>query len=418
MKKITKNIFRLSFLLAFIAAFQSLLAQTPDEQLRSKANELAQKFLIVDTHVDVPYRFNEGGWEDISKRTVKGDFDYVRASEGGLNAPFMSIYVPSGREPNTGTAAAPKFVPQGAKALADSLIDMVESFNKKWPDKFNIAESAEDVRTLVRLGAIALPMGMENGSPIEGSLDNLRHFYNRGIRYITLTHGKDNHICDSSYDTTRTWKGLSPFGKQVVAEMNRLGIMVDISHVSDDVFWQVMELSKAPAIASHSSCRAFTPGWQRNMSDDMIKALAKQGGVIMIAWGSSFISDEFRKWGDNFGAFLTANNASFSSPNVSELQKQYEATNPKPRVTVADVAKHIDHVVKLTSVDHVGFGSDFDGVGDTLPEGIKDVSMYPNLIYELLKLGYSEQDIEKICSGNILRVWSKVEQVAKELQGK
>ena len=405
------NFFSSRFLLTlalFIPLYNAHTQQT-EAQLRAKSLELAQKFIIVDTHVDIPYRLS-ATWEDISQRTEKGDFDYVRAKQGGLDAPFMSIYVPSSREVN--------FKSLGAKSLADSLIDMVEGFQQKWSDKYAVAKSPADVRAQFARGLISLPMGMENGSPVEGKLENLRHFYNRGIRYITLTHGKDNHICDSSYDTTRTWKGLSPFGKQAVAEMNRLGIMVDISHVSDDVFYQVMELTKAPAIASHSSCRAYTPGWMRNMSDDMINALAKSGGVIMIAWGSSFLNEDYRQWGDKVGKHLAANNVGFDNPKAAELVKQFEASNPKPRVTVEEVAKHIDHVAKLAGVDHVGFGSDFDGVGDTLPEGIKDVSMYPNILYELLKLGYSEQDIEKICNGNILRVWSKVEQVAQDMQSK
>ena len=405
------NFFSSRFLLIlalFIPLYNAHTQQT-EAQLRAKSLELAQKFIIVDTHVDIPYRLS-ALWEDISQRTEKGDFDYVRAKSGGLNAPFMSIYVPSSREVN--------FKSLGAKSLADSLIDMVEGFQQKWPDKYAVAKSPADVRAQFARGLISLPMGMENGSPVEGKLENLRHFYNRGIRYITLTHGKDNHICDSSYDTTRTWKGLSPFGKQVVAEMNRLGIMVDISHVSDDVFNQVLQITKAPVIASHSSCRAYTPGWMRNMSDDMIKALAKNGGVIMIAWGSSFLNEDYRQWGDKVGKLLAANNVGFDNPQAAEMVKQFEASNPKPRVTVAEVAKHIDHVVKLAGIDHVGFGSDFDGVGDTLPEGIKDVSMYPNILYELLKLGYSEQDIEKICNGNILRVWSKVEQVAQDMQSK
>lgn len=387
----------------------TLVSQSTDEQLRAKARELAQRFIIVDTHVDIPYRLS-AKWEDISQRTEGGEFDYVRAKEGGLNAPFMSIYVPSDREREG------KFY--GAKSLADSLIDMVESFVKKWPDKFAIAYSASDVTAHFKQGTISLPMGMENGSPIEGSLDNLRHFYRRGIRYITLTHGKDNHICDSSYDTTRTWNGLSPFGKQVVAEMNRLGIMVDISHISDDAAKQTLAITKAPVIASHSSCRAFTPGWERNISDDLIKQVANNGGVVMVAFGRSFLSGEFRQKEAKVWEYLTANKLTFDDPKAQEWIKNYWQANPPPAITVVDVVNHIDHVVKLVGVDYVGFGSDFDGVGGSLPSDLRDVSQYPNIIYELLKRGYSDRDIEKICGGNLLRVWSRVEQVAKELQSK
>jgi membrane dipeptidase len=397
------------FSLCFGGTF--LFAQTTptDEHLRATARELAQRFIIVDTHVDIPYRLN-AKWEDISQRTESGEFDYVRAKEGGLNAPFMSIYVPSDREQGG--------LFKGAKSLADSLIDMVEGFVHNWPDKFAIATSASDVTAHFKQGKISLPLGMENGSPIEGNLENLRHFYQRGIRYITLTHGKDNHLCDSSYDTTRTWKGLSPFGKQVVAEMNRLGIMVDISHISDDAAKQVLAITKAPVIASHSSCRVFTPGWERNISDELIKAVAQTGGVVMVAFGRSFLSGEFQQKEHVVREYLTANTLSFDDPRAQEWIKKYWQLNPPPTITVRDVVNHIDHIVQLVGVDHVGFGSDFDGVGGSLPSDLKDVSQYPNIIYELLKRGYSERDIEKICGGNLLRVWSTVEQVAREVQNR
>jgi len=317
----------------------------------------------------------------------------------------MSIYVPADREPK-GTA----------KALADSLIDMVKKFQKDWPDKFAVAKTVADVRAQFKKGLISLPMGMENGAPVEGKLENLRHFYDRGIRYITLTHGKSNHISDSSYDTTRQWHGLSPFGKEVVAEMNRLGIMIDVSHVTDETFYQVMELSKAPVIASHSSCRYFTPGWERNMDDEMIKALAKNGGVIMIAFGSSFLNDAYRKTEEKLWKYFEEHKLSPNSEEGKAYVNKFREENNLKYTDVSEVAAHIDHVVKLVGVDHAGFGSDFDGVGDSLPTGLKSVEDYPNIIYELLKMGYSEKDIEKICSGNLLRVWSEVENVAKKLQ--
>jgi membrane dipeptidase len=382
-----------------------LLAQPKpgDAKLRERAKELAQKFIIVDTHIDIPYRLR-GKWEDISQRTEKGQFDYVRAKEGGLDAPFMSIYIPVSYEMN------------GAAALADSLIDMVEDLVKRWPDKFALAKSYTDVMAHSKRGKISLPMGMENGAPLEGKLSNLKHFYDRGIRYITLTHGKDNHIGDSSYDTTHTWKGLSPFGRQVVAEMNRLGIMVDISHVTDDVANQVLEMTKAPVIASHSACRFFTPGFQRNMPDEIIKKLAKNGGVIMIAFARSFLNDEFRQLDGKLNTQLSANHLTEESPEGKEFIKKYWEDNPPPTITAVDVANHIDHVVKLAGVEHVGIGSDFDGVNDSLPSDVKDVTQYSNVIYELLKRGYSEKNIERICGLNLLQVWAKVEQVAKSLQ--
>src|SRR3990172_6022815 len=396
-------------LLAFFvfSALPLYTQQSTETQLREKADRLAHEYIITDGHVDIPYRLH-GRWEDISKRTARGDFDYVRAKAGGMDVPFMSIYVPSERENN------------GAKALADTLIDMVYKFEKDWPEKFAVATSVGAVRSQFMKGLISLPMGMENGSPIEGKIDNVKYFHNRGIRYITLTHGKDNHISDSTYDTTHTWKGLSEFGKKVVGEMNRVGIMVDVSHVSDDAFYQVIQISKAPVIASHSSCRAFTPGFERNMSDEMIKLMADKGGVININYGSSFLNGESRKKEDvawtEITTYMKAHNLKFGDPKVQTYIEEYRKKHDFRNVDISVVSDHIDHVVKLVGVDHVGFGSDFDGVGPSLPVGLEDVSKMPNLIYLLLKRGYSDNDIRKICGENMLRVWSRVEQVAKELQ--
>ncbi len=395
-----KNIFNTLLLAALLVGCQQ---QASEDALKTKARALAQRFIIIDTHVDVPYRLREK-MEDISTRTPSGDFDYVRAKEGGLNAPFMSIYVPASYEQN------------GAKALADTLIDMVEKFTRDWPDKFAIAKSVADVRAQFAQGLVSLPMGMENGAPLEGSLENLKHFYERGIRYITLTHGKDNHICDSSYDTTRTWNGLSPFGKEVVAEMNRLGVMIDVSHISDNAFYQVLEHTKAPVIASHSSCRFFTPGWERNMDDEMIKRLAQNGGVLQINFGSSFISDSYRKTEEKLWQYFQEHKLNPNSEEGVAYAKRFKEEHKFDYADLSEVVAHIDHVVKLVGVDHVGFGSDFDGVGDSLPKGLKSVADFPNLIAALLEKGYSESDIEKICGGNTLRVWSKVEEVAQQLQ--
>lgn len=388
----------------------SVLAQTTsqDDILRTKAQRLAQQYIITDTHIDALYRLRVK-WENISEKTPDGNFDYVRAKQGGLNAPFMSIYIPSEYE-TTG----------GAKALADTLIDMVEGLAARWPQKFAIARRPADVTRQFKRGLMSLCMGIENGSPIEHNLDNVQHFYDRGIRYITLTHARDNHISDSSYDTTHTWRGLSFFGRRLVHEMNRVGIMVDISHISDAAFHEVMNITEAPVIASHSSCRSFTPGFERNMSDEMIKILAANGGVIMINFGSSFLSSEYLHREDEgekeVMSYLRANNLTFSDPRAEAYVEQYRKMHPVTPADVSDVADHIDHVVKLVGVDHVGFGSDFDGVGDSLPTGLKDVSDYPNLICQLLKRGYSNSDIQKICGENLLRVWAKVEERARELR--
>ena len=378
---------------------------TTGQALPEKAQQLSQKFIIVDGHIDVPYRLKEF-MEDISVHTKVGDFDYPRARAGGLNVPFMSIYVPAGLQ---GTGKT--------KAVADSLIDMVVGFTTAYPDKFALATSVADVHKQFQRGVISLAMGMENGAPIEGRWENLRYFYDRGIRYITLTHSKNNHICDSSYDKERKWNGLSPFGKKLVAEMNRLGMMIDVSHVSDSTFYDVIELSRAPVVATHSSCRHFTPEWERNMSDEMIKVLAKHRGVILINFGSAFLRKEYQgSWAKSMKEIeehMKANNIARGSEEAAIYFQQYRMEHRKG--TVKDIVDHIDHVVKLVGADYVGFGSDFDGVL-SLPHGVEDVSKYPNIIAELLKRGYSEQDIEKICGGNMLRVWSEVEKIAQQLQ--
>ena len=389
-------------LLAFLVAGCS-----NDANLKKRAYELAHTYIITDGHIDVPWRLNDG-YEDLSVRTKGGDFDYIRAKEGGLDVPFMSIYVPSSYQ-ETG----------GAKEKADSLIDLVHRIANDHPDKFEVAYSPNDGDRIFSQGKIALPMGMENGAPIEDDLNNVAYFHKRGIRYITLTHAKDNLICDSSYDTTNTWGGLSPFGRQVVAEMNRVGIMVDISHVTDAVINQVLDMAKAPVIASHSSCRKFTPGWQRNMGDPEIKRLKENGGVIQINYGSSFVTqasqDKRQANTDKIAAYAKKNGLEQGDEQLKVYAKKVSEDNPI-YADITEVIDHIDHVVKLAGIDHVGIGSDYDGVGDSLPYGLKDVSSYPNLIYHLLKRGYSDEDIAKICYKNIWRVWKEVESVAANLQ--
>lgn len=391
---------------------QNTLNDSEDAELKALADELAHRYIITDGHVDLPYRLKvknfvlEKEYLGIPISTEEGDFDFERAKKGGLDAPFMSIYIPA-RYQKTG----------GAKAFADSLIDMVEGIAQAHPDKFMVTTSPQQMQVNFEKGIISLPLGMENGAPIENDLANVKHFYDRGIRYITLTHGKDNQICDSSYDTTRTWQGLSPFGKEVVQELNKVGMMVDISHVSDDTFYQVMELSKAPAIASHSSCRFYTPGFERNMSDEMIKLLAKNDGVIQINFGSGFLDIKIREYRnelrEKLNTLLADQGLSRQDEAAEPIIAQFRKDNPSLFSDVEMVANHIDHVVELVGVNHVGFGSDFDGVGDSLPTGLKDVADYPNLIYVLLKRGYSEEDIEKICYKNVFRVWNKVQEVAQ-----
>lgn len=382
-----------------------------DEERLKAATEIAHKTIMVDGHVDLPYRMKVGGFTlqreilDVSVRTDGGNFDYPRTKEGGLDAPFMSIYIPAGNQQ----------IPGASKALADSLILMTERLTETFPDKFAMAYSPADIEANFAAGKISLPMGMENGAGLEDDIANVEYFHKRGIRYITLTHGKANLIGDSSYDTVRLYNGLSEYGKQVVQEMNRVGIMVDVSHVSDETFFDALEVTKVPVIASHSSVRKFTPGFERNMSDELIQAMAKNGGVMMINFGGSFIDSAYAagsaKVREHIVNWLAENNLSRRDSAAQVYITEYTAAN-NPFPTVQKVADHIDHVVALVGIDYVGLGSDFDGVGDSLPTGLKDVSMYPNLIAELLKRGYSEEDIEKICSGNIFRVWRAVEEYA------
>ena len=388
------------------------ITNAPIESEKALHDVIAQKYIIVDGHVDLPYRLRvmnfrlEKEFLEIPVQSDKGDFDFVRSREGGLDAPFMSIYIPADYQKDPGRS----------KAVADSLINMVEAICEKNPDYFEIAYTPEDVERIFKDQKLALPMGMENGSGIEDDLANIKHFSDRGINYITLTHSKDNLICDSSYDTTSTWKGLSPFGFKVVEEMNKEGIMVDISHVSDNTFYQVIRHSKVPVIASHSSCRKFTPDFERNMDDDMIKALGENGGVMMINFGSTFIDQKVKdeRWqlGLDMNAYLEEKGMTRDSEGAKEMMEKYLEESTLTFSDVKVVVDHIDHVVKIAGIDHVGFGSDFDGVGDSLPTGLKDVSDYPNLIKELLERGYHEAEIAKMCSGNLMRVWKKAEKYA------
>jgi membrane dipeptidase len=357
--------------------------EMPEIDNEQRAQELAQKLIIIDTHIDAPYRLTEED-ADIGEATEGGDFDHPRAVAGGLNVPFMSIYVPASYQ-ETG----------GARQLADELIDMVEGVVERHPNKFALASTVEQVRSEVDNGKMVLAMG-----------------------YITLTHSKSNEICDSSYDEERQWDGLSPFGREVVAEMNRVGVMVDISHVTDDAARQAIALSTAPVIASHSSCRRFTPDWERNVSDELIRLIAANGGVVQVNFGSGFVNEDYhRKWlaqWDAFEQFIEEHQIESESDEAKAFRDQYREEHPNELADVGDVADHIDHIVSLVGIDHVGLGSDFDGLGDSLPVGLSDVSEYPNLIRELLDRGYGEEEIAKICSCNLLRVWAEVERVAQD----
>ncbi|MDF1697724.1 MAG: dipeptidase [Saprospiraceae bacterium] len=404
----------LLFLMSSCKTSQQSISSKEETELNKKAKMLAQQNIIVDGHIDLPYRLKvknfrlEKEFIGIPVESDEGDFDFVRARNGGLDAPFMSIFIPASYQKNG-----------GAKDLADSLITMIEYIANENPKNFMIAKTPQDVQKAFEAGKVALPMGMENGAGIEDDLTNIAYFDKRGISYITLTHSKDNLICDSSYDTTRTWNGLSDYGKSVVHEMNRVGIMVDISHVSDSAFYDVLEIVDLPVIASHSSARQFVPGFERNMSNEMITALGKNGGVIMVNFGSTFLDGNIRKERDQrreqLMALLEEAGVTSSSDEGKDIIANFEKMNPNIFSDVKKVADHIDLIVEMAGIDHVGFGSDYDGVGDSLPTGLKDVSDYPNLIEELLRRGYSEDDISKICYKNLFRVWNKVEKYAKNL---
>ena len=375
-----------------------------EKQLIIKSKKLANKFIIADGHIDLPHRLKKGGYLkkdeilDITENT-DGDFDYPKSKRGGLDAPFMSIYIPVEFQESG-----------GAKKLADSLIDIVIKITASFPDKFALANTPSEIKKNFLEGLISLPMGVENGAAIEKKLKNIDYFFNRGIRYMTLTHGKDNAICDSSYDSTKTWNGLSPFGKKVISRMNSVGMMIDISHVTDETFYQVIEISKTPVIASHSSPRKFTPGFKRNMSDAMIKELARSNGLILINFGSKFVNELSNKKFSDIDRKVEnwINKNKINDINKINKFKNRIIIEEKPFANVEDVINAIDHIVNLVGIDYVGFGSDFDGLGNTLPYNLKSVADYPNIILGLLKKKYSEEHIEKICYKNLFRTWNEI----------
>jgi membrane dipeptidase len=388
-------------------AYPQTQNQTVDSTLWKKAELLCKEFIVADTHIDLPdWLYDE--WFDVTQLS-KGEIDYPRAIKGGLDIVFMSVYTSPSLE---GTGKS--------KVKADSMISLVHKMVRTWPDKFAFIRTTSDIENNSNQNKILLTMGLENGSPVENNLENIKEFYDKGVRYITLAHYKWNHICDSANDTIRKWNGLSPFGEDVVRKMNQLGMMVDISHVSDSSFYDVITLSKAPVIASHSCCRFFTPGYERNMSDEMIKVLAKNGGVIQIAFASFFLREDifqqYTNGGEKIKDYLKQNNIKSGTEAAWTYEATYWKENPLRDATVKDVANHIDHIKNLVGIDYVGLGSDFDGTGGLLPVDLNDVSKYPNLVYELLVRGYSNEEIEKILGGNLLRVWKQVEEVSEGLR--
>ncbi len=371
----------------------------------TNARQLAQEALIVDTHIDSPTEL-VAEWQDLGELAPKREFDYPRAREGGLDVAFMSIYT-SPDEDQAGTA----------RQVAHLQIDAVEAMVGRHPDKFALLASPGDVERLRAGDHVLLALGMENGAPLGDDLAQLAQFHARGVRYITLAHSASNRISDSSYDRHHQWQGLSPFGRKVVVEMNRLGIMVDVSHLSDAAVMQAVELSRVPVIASHSGMRHFTPGFERNLSDELARMIAAKGGVVQITFGIGFVN---RQAADAMQAHFTAS-AALSARNAAALaagkpvedqaafDKEWQRTHPVPATSIDAVIDQIDYAVKLIGIDHVGLGSDFDGVSGNLPEGLRNVADYPNLVAGLQARGYQDDDLRKILGGNLLRVWSAVE---------
>lgn len=390
------------FSISILVLAMSTYWHTSNAEEISDYVQFTKDSLVVDSHIDTPFALTRKEGSVIEGHPIL-EFDYPKAHSGGLDVAFMAIYVPAPRE-DDGTAME----------FANQLIDSVEEFVELAPDKFALASCTADIRKLKERGLIALPLGLENGAPIAGKFENFDHLIKRGIRYITLAHSKNNHIADSSYDDGPHWNGLSEFGIELVQEMNDNGIMVDISHLTDDAAWKVLEISKTPVVATHSSLRHFVPGFHRNISDEMVVAVAEAGGVVMINFGSGFVNAESRKWSDRRREISEELSEKYpDDPTmVTALLQTYAEENPYPYADVAKVVDHIDRVVELTSVDNVGLGSDFEGVGGTLPKGLRDASGYPNIVKELSDRGYSAADVKKILGENFMRFWSEIEKFA------
>jgi membrane dipeptidase len=405
------SIFRATLVCALAAA--ALLAQPPGRQKRTVTDaevmRVHKSAIVIDTHNDVTSATVAG--MDIGKPNTDHHTDLPRMKKGGMGAQFFAVYV------------AASYV-EGNRS-AHRTLDMIDTvrydIGGKYPNDFLFATTAADILRAHKAHKIAALMGIEGGHAIEDSPRILRDYYALGVRYMTLTHTNSNHWADSSGDSNKPNNGLSPLGKDIVREMNRLGMIVDISHVSDKTFFDAQEISQAPIFASHSSCRAISPA-PRNMTDEMIQALAKKGGVIQINFACDFLNPDV----------LKSNEATLAKmiPIRDELMKKYSGepdgiqhamrearqavgASNAPRATLADVVKHINHVVAIAGVDAVGLGSDFDGI-DCAPVDLDSVDKWPNLTRALLQEGYTAPEIRKIYGGNTLRLMQAVEKVARK----
>jgi membrane dipeptidase len=391
-----------------ISAGSLLVAAMTQGDISAAARKLHFSSIVVDTHDDTTQRFLDGKF-DLGARNSAGSIDIPRMREGGLGAIFFSIWIPS---KITGTEAV-------NRALAQ--IEAVREQVRTHPKDLALATTAAEVREAHKQAKIAALMGVEGGHMINSDLDVLRKFASLGVRYMTLTHSGNDEWADSSTDKPAR-NGLTDFGKDVVREMNRLGVMVDISHVSDKTFYDALEVSKAPLFASHSSCRAICDA-ARNMTDQMIKDLAAKGGVIQINYHVGFLSQEFRnaekahpEWEQAIAAEIKkrcGDNEACQLIEGDHITREYVEQGKLPRVDWTKIIEHIDHAVKVAGVDHVGLGSDFDGAN--MPYGMEDAGKLPKITEALLKKGYSERDVRKILGENTLRVMTEVERVSREL---
>jgi membrane dipeptidase len=381
------------------------------EGLDKKVMDIHRNAITVDTHVDTPMALLDGEL-DLGKRNSapQSRVDFPRMIEGGLDAIFFAAF--------TGQRERTPENTEKAYSLANQMIDKTYEVCEKYSDLAEVATHSEDVVRLEKEGKRAIYIGMENGFPIGTEIERVQEFYKRGVRYITLCHSSNNDICDSSTDEKGAeHDGLSDFGKEVVKEMNGLGMMIDVSHISDKSFFDVLEYSKTPVIASHSSVRAIAHH-KRNFSDEMLKALAKNGGVIQICLLDDYISDpdttteRYKKQKELSVRF--ANSESMTNAEQKQLRQEWRNLSekyPKKLPTVKDCVDHIDYVKNLIGIDYVGIGSDFDGGGGL--DGVADVSELPNITAEMLRRGYSNAEINKVWGGNFFRVFGQVEQFPK-----
>lgn len=388
--------------------------QTEDDAaLYERARAILKEVPLIDGHNDTPGKY----LRHVSNHVAELDFydttelgmhtDISRLREGGVGGQFWSVFIPI-RVPGGEAGDVRKVIRQ---------IDVTKRMIARYPDVFEQAFTADDVVRIHSEGKIASMMGMEGGHSMENSLASLRALYDLGARYMTLTHSKGLDWADSGTDEHRH-NGLTNFGKEVVREMNRMGMLVDVSHVSPKTMHDALDTTRSPVIFSHSSAKAVC-GHDRNAPDDVLVRLKENGGVIMITFVPSFISEECRLYRDladeTRKAFAEEFDGEDAAAKIREAMTSWRETNPQPVATLADVADHIDHVRKVAGIDHVGLGGDFDGI-PTTPDGLEDVSKYPDLLVELMRRGYSDEDVKKVVGLNILRVMRETERIAAELQ--